>query len=513
MTRRELFVALTGTTMAAPKRLSGSSFTPAQLARLRERRNDPIEFARRLLRSDIWDLQQRILRSVEQNQRTAVKACHASGKTFIAAAAVLWYLARWRESIVVTTAPTWNQVERLLWGEIRTAVERSCYPFPPTNETSLKITPKRYAIGLSTSKGDHGVRFQGFHADHMLMVLDEAPGVDPNIWEAIEGVRAGGDVRILALGNPTIPGGPFYEAFTTARDSWSTFTISAFDTPNLAGLSLESLLALSEEEAAQNARPYLTTRAWVREKYREWGPGHPLWQSRVLGEFPDQAEDALLSLGWLEKAKIRELNSEGRIRAGLDVAGPGEDETVLTIRKGPQILSQRVWNTEDPRGEVVSALEPYRSQLELLNVDSIGIGWGMYVHLRDIFGATVVQAVNVGKAARDQQKYANAKAEYYWGLRLRAEAGDLAGMPEAAISQLAGIRYKHNARGQVVIESKEDARKRGVKSPDRAESVMLAFAENPRPKLFPLVSIPKSGIVEDDIQDVSLSRPSPWKLG
>jgi phage terminase large subunit len=38
------------------------------------------------------------------------------------------------------------------------------------------------------------------------------------------------------------------------------------------------------------------------------------------------------------------------------------------------------------------------------------------------------------------------------------------------------VRYRHNARGQVEIESKEAARKRGVKSPDRAEAVMLAFA-------------------------------------
>jgi hypothetical protein len=66
----------------------------------------------------------------------------------------------------------------------------------------------------------------------------------------------------------------------------------------------------------------------------------------------------------------------------------------------------------------------------------------------------------------------------YWGLRLRAQDGDLAGLTdERTIAQLAGIRYSHNSRGQVVIESKEDARKRGVRSPDRAEAVMLAFAE------------------------------------
>src|SRR4029077_15615185 len=97
-------------------------------------------------------------------------------------------------------------------------------------------------------------------------------------------------------------------------------------------------------------------------------------------------------------------------------------------------------------------------------------------HLKD-HGYPVVD-VNVGESARDSDRYANLKAEQYWGLRRRFETGDISGpMDERTIGQLAGIRYKHNSRGQVVIESKEDARKRGVKSPDRAEAVMLAFAE------------------------------------
>ncbi len=136
--------------------------------------------------------------------------------------------------------------------------------------------------------------------------LDEAPGVKPRIYEAIEGIRAGGDVRVLALGNPTIASGPFYDAFTANREGWNLITISAFDTPNLQrGLTLESLLELPDEELDNNPVPYLTTRRWVHEKYREWGPGHPLWESRVLGNFPTQSEDALLSLAWLEKAKYR----------------------------------------------------------------------------------------------------------------------------------------------------------------------------------------------------------------
>jgi hypothetical protein len=100
----------------------------------------------------------------------------------------------------------------------------------------------------------------------------------------------------------------------------------------------------------------------------------------------------------------------------------------------------------------------------------------MAAHLKD--QGIRVREVNVGERARNPEKYVNLKAELYWGLRARAQEGDLAGLTdERAIAQLAGIRYSHNSRGQVVIEPKEQARKRGVKSPDRAEAVMLAFAE------------------------------------
>jgi phage terminase large subunit len=338
------------------------------------------------------------------------------------------------------------------------------------------LGPNHYAIGISTNEGE---RFQGFHGD-VLVILDEAPGVKPRIYEAIEGIRAGGDVRILALGNPTIASGPFYDAFTANREGWNLITISAFDTPNLEGYTVESLLELPEEELDNNPIPYLTTRRWVKEKYREWGPGHPVWESRVLGNFPAQAEDALLSLTWLEQAKLREHpTDEGVIDGGLDVAGPGEDETVLAIRCGPKLLYLESWTESDPRGKVLAALEPYKGRLRQLNVDSTGIGYGMARHISDF--KYPVRDINVGVAARDPEKYANLKAELYWGLRLRFQSGDMSGcFSEKVIGQLAGIRYEHNARGQVVIESKDDMRKRGVKSPDLAEAVMLAYAQPPK---------------------------------
>ena len=106
-----------------------------------------------------------------------------------------------------------------------------------------------------------------------------------------------------------------------------------------------------------NPIPYLTTRRWVKEKYREWGPGHPLWESRVLGNFPARVQDALLSLSWLRMAKYREGGAIGKFQAGLDVGGPGEAETALYVRQGQRIVYMEAWSRKDPRGEIVAAFE------------------------------------------------------------------------------------------------------------------------------------------------------------
>src|SRR5665213_2193486 len=166
---------------------------------------DPALFARVVLGANLWQTQREILTAVSQHSRVAVKASHASGKSYAIAIAALWWLTAYRDGIVVTTAPTWLQVEKVIWGEIKSAVLRSrlCgkLQFPVPSQTELRLGPQNYAIGLST---DDSSRFQGFHSGHVLIILDEAPGVRAEVYEAVEGIRAGGHVRVLALGNPTI---------------------------------------------------------------------------------------------------------------------------------------------------------------------------------------------------------------------------------------------------------------------------------------------------------------------
>src|SRR5581483_11508696 len=200
-------------------RVAAPDFTPY--------RTDPARFAREVLGSRWWQAQEEIAALVAGHRRVAVKAANGVGKTYLAADLTLWFLYCHRPSIVLTTAPTWRQVESLLWEEIRRRhntvnVAAEVEPARPKLEgslmqTRLKIADGHFAMGLST---DEPVRFQGFHAENLLVVLDEACGVPEEIWDAVEGVCVGGNNRVLAISNPLSPTGRFYSLFQSPR--WQT---------------------------------------------------------------------------------------------------------------------------------------------------------------------------------------------------------------------------------------------------------------------------------------------------
>ena len=316
---------------------------------------DPVVFASRVFGADLWQTQRDILHAVASERRTAVKACHASGKTFTAAIAALWFAAAHRNSRVITLAPGWLTTRAVIWSEIHSLLARARLRLPTTvaNQTEIRFGADNLIIGLSTNDS---TRLQGHHAEHVLIIADEAPGIDAAFWPSVEGILASGDSHLLLLGNPTVSAGYFYDAFGRNRGSWTTFTISAFDTPNLAGMPLDALLALSDDELDDNAAPYLTTRRWVRERYREWWNGSaensPLWQSRVLGEFPSSSSNALIPLVWLEHARRAAGDLAARL---LPVSTwPGQDAT--RPRPSP-VLAARLWTWR--RGAMRTPAGPY----------------------------------------------------------------------------------------------------------------------------------------------------------
>jgi hypothetical protein len=423
--------------------------------------NDPVGFARDVLRCELWSKQTAVMQSVAARPRTTVRSCHNSGKTFAAGALALWWLHCFDPSLVITTAPTERQVKDVLWQEIRQHVLRGQLG-GRLNAMDMTLSGTQRAIGFTTIEPE---RFQGWHAPNILVIMDEASGVAEPIWEAMEGILTGPNARLLVIGNPTNPVGSFFETFRSPLYTDGRFHIHAREVP-------ERLLP---------AR-------WADERLQEWGEDSPMYQVRVLGEFPPQGEDSLISLKWAEDAQERELEGRGSVECGVDVARFGSDESVCYLRQGSRVAGCDYWRGHDT---VASAGRVARMARECsaatIKVDDPGIGGGVTDRLRELKRdgglKADVQAVNVGEKARDDEKFYNRRSELFWGLRERFKSGDIS-IPkddDVLLSQLTALRYSYTPRGQIKVESKDDLRKRrpqGAKwtSPDRADALMLAFA-------------------------------------
>lgn len=421
---------------------------------------DPIAFVREVLGGEPWGRQRAVLEAVRDHPRVSVRSCHAAGKTWTAAAAGVWFLYTHPSSVLVTTAPTWRQVKELLWREIRSHHRRARLP-GECLQTALELDTEWYAIGLSTDEPD---KFQGFHGVDLMLIVDEAAGVSQEIFDAAEGILSTAGARVLLIGNPTSGSGQFHDTHKAKRGSWHALHISAFDTPAFTGE------AVSEQVARQ-----LVAREWVEGRRTEWGEESPLYQARVLGEFPDQAEDSLIALSWIEAAAEREPDAEGPVEMGVDVARKGGCETAVYVRQGPRVLHHDAWRGADlmeTTGKVAALAREHGASL--IRVDATGMGAGVADRLREL-GLTV-EAVIVGQAPKDRERFALLRDELWWSLRERLRDGDLGPLPDAVTqAQLSAIKYGYTSRGQVKVESKDDLSKRGLPSPDRADALALAF--------------------------------------
>jgi phage terminase large subunit len=477
---------------------NNNQLSPQQIAYIRRIAIDPVLFATQVLGTTLWEGQVEILRSIEKYPRTAVKACHAAGKTYALAIATLWWLARFEDGIVLITSPTQRQVRTQLWSEIHRLVARARILFPESNSTELKFRgDSNFAIGFSTDQAEN---FQGYHGKNVLIIADEAPGIESGIWDAVAGTMAGGQVHLVMSGNPVTPSGAFFDAFTRDRSLWNCITIDAFDTPNLKGLRLENLLEFDPTEGGpldQNTFSYLVTKRWVYDQHKVWfhesESSSPNWMSRVRAQFPDQAQNALIKLNWLERAKQRALENpvdigSAPLVAGVDV-GAGQAETVVYVCECNQdrrrIIAMGAWRGKDTRGQAVNFLNQYRTRLSLVRVDAIGVGHFFGRHLRDC--RFPVELVNVAMQCESRpawgendpsRRFVNLRACYYQTLADAFERGQVDGLTdETTIGQLAGLLSEFDSHGRMKIEAKGEMRKRGVPSPDRADALVLALGK------------------------------------
>lgn len=458
-----------------------SRFPCAELRqRMHRYQQDPELFAHEVLGSRWWFRQREIAEAVASSRRTIVKSGNGVGKTYLAADLALWFLYSFPQSTVLTTAPTWRQVRHVLWEEIRRRFRMALKPLPGVLLTTRICAGDGWqGLGLATTDG---VRFQGFHAQNLLVILDEAGGIPGEIWEAVEGVAVGANNRILAIGNPLHASGRFYEIFRGSGE-WRRITMNALEHPNITGEGPVVPGAVTREAVRQRVAEWceeLPEGADAGPDAFEWEgrryvPGN-LFRTRVLGEFPDADDDALIPLRWVEAAMERSLPAIGRRRMAADVARFGGDSTVIGCRVGPVLTHMEVVrgsDTMDVAGRI--AAQAYAFQPETIAVDSIGIGAGVVDRLVEL-QIEGVEGVNVALPAWDTERFANRRAELYWGLRELLRTGGITLPRDADLCrELTSIRYRHTSQGKIQIESKEEMKRRGLPSPDRADMVALLF--------------------------------------
>lgn len=428
--------------------------------KLSELIKDPIYFSQNILGGEQpWSKQQEIMEAVAQHNRVAVRSGNGVGKTWISARIALWFLAAHYPARVLTTAPTWAQVEKLIWSEIHSQYHSSKIPLGgELLKTELRVDEKTFMIGLSVSEPTN---FQGHHEENILIIFDEALGIPPQIWDAAEGNLTSGNAKWLAIGNPVAPIGRFYECFKSPV--WKKLKISCLDSPNIAG----------GEDI-----PGLVTQTWVDERKKEWGEQSPVYKARVLGEFPIEGEDTLIPLTWVERAVGKEIPAQGQMILGIDVARFGSDSTVFTVMQGKgEVFCDGFIGSPTTKtvGQAIDLCKKY--SCEKILVDDTGVGGGVTDLLKEHFQGTGVSivAVNFGSKARDSERFANLKTEIFWNLREDFENGIISILDEPRlIYELPSIMYEINSKGQLRIVGKDKMKKMGMKSPDYADSLAIA---------------------------------------
>lgn len=472
--------------------------------------------------------QKDIVRAIQDNDRVVIRSCHDLGKTFIMAKIVLALTSIFPGAKVITTAPTFNQVKRLLWSEIRAGWKRSKYPLGGEMlHTEWKIEEDWFALGF-TSKGDADASegqgtssgFQGFHGKLVVILFDEATGISKQIWNQAEGMMTSALVKFIAIGNPTSRSSQFFQCFKDP--SWHKMKLSCFDSPNLIANGITNLGLLQEEISAIKllsdadkelrlksyivVQPQLLTLKAVVGAALKWGLEHPLFISKMLGDFPEEDENTIIPLGIVEKSQQRWENMKETTHAakvlpmvrviGVDCARFGPDKTVIVmIEDDFHSKTERMPMSSIP--DIVGAVtaminSTVQCHREEILVDGTGLGAGVVDGLREnvinsiIRKNVVIREINNGaapdspsdpedKQKEDRQHYFNLKAKMF-DLLADSLKKDLAVMPEEIyLEELPTLLYRFTPKGQLAIESKEDYKKRtGLGSPDDSDALALA---------------------------------------
>lgn len=201
-------------------------------------------------------------------------------------------------------------------------------------------------------------------------------------------------------------------------------------------------------------------------------------------KFPDA--DTIDEAGWVplltdievEQAFVENCEPFGDKRLGVDVAGGGQNYSVVVLRStnlARKILKNRDSDTMALTGNVLNFTKEYNVRFDNIFVDKVGIGKGAYDRLSE---QTVgVNGINAGEEATDRMRFTNKRAEMYWRAREWVIRGGKLEKDEDWY-QLCKVKYKVDSLGRMKIISKEELLRNGIDSPDVADAFALTFARS-----------------------------------
>ena len=427
-------------------------------------RNDPVGYLRDIHRIELDQYQRPIAEALAQGDSVAVKSGHGVGKTTTISGLVSWYCntrAPWR---IAVTAPTSKQLWDALWPDIRTRF-KELPSFLQDNfdvkaeRIELKADPDGCYVSARTTSKERPEALQGIHSKHVLLVADEASGIDDEVFNAGQGSMSTPGAQTLLTGNPTRRTGFFFRAFND---------------PDMAGLF--RLFTINAENSPWVDRDFIT------RIERMFGRDSNEYRYRVLGEFPEGDDESFISRDVVIEAMQREIIAPPvRPIWGLDPARFGKDRTSFCERMGPVTAPLTTWGGMDTMHTVGFVLRRYRAcfpgeEPSQIIVDVIGIGAGVVDRLGEL--GLPVLPVNVAESPPMNSEGVKLRDELWIRGRreLYARACALPYDKDFA-DQLSQPTYEYTSDGRIKIESKEAMKKRlNVGSPDMADSWLLTFA-------------------------------------
>lgn len=441
-----------------------------QKAVLRWRKGGPALFAKEALGAEPTEQQWEASKAIVERRRVSIRSGHGTGKSTFMAWCVLWFLACYFPAKVPATAPTSHQLEDVLWSEIAKWHRKLSLRLPAlgaqfewsSGAFRMRSAPNESFSVARTSRPERPEALQGFHSEHILFLIDEASGVSDNVFEVAEGALSTDGAFVVMAANPTRQSGYFFDSHHKMRGSWAALHWSGVDSP-------------------------MVSREYIANMAKKYGEHSPVYKVRVLGDFIG-AVDGVISLELCESARVRdvEVHAAAPVVWGVDVARFGDDSSALAKRKGNhQLEPVREWygkDTMQTTGIVKAEWEATAPEMRpiAINVDVIGIGSGVVDRLKEL-GLPAV-GINVAESEavndRSDRKFNRLRDELWWRGREWLEAKDCKFCDDdETIAELTTPTYTILSNGLIQVERKDDMKKRGVKSPNRADAWLLTLAD------------------------------------